>query len=174
MQPSKKPISYAFCGFYSIDISMETDVTQVQLNEKSKKHCSSLKSISSRSTFLSIAGFLLINAGSKRKILSIEDQVAKAEIFGAWTLFVGNKTKRWISKWVLMKTKHAKFSEKLTFLSPWYAHLRTWNWVKNMKKSLQLNWRRRIRNARFCWRRKSSNHVFCCCMEKMFIANNIS
>ena len=109
MQPSKKPISYAFCGFCSIDISIETDVTQVQLNEKSKKHCSSLKSISSRSTFLSTAGFLLINAGSKRKILSIEDQVAKAEIFGAWTLFLGNKTKRWISKRVLMKTARQVF-----------------------------------------------------------------
>ena len=24
------------------------------------------------------------------------------------------------------KTKHAKFSEKLTYFTPWYAHVRTW------------------------------------------------
>ena len=38
---------------------------------------------------------------------------------------VGNKAKRRISKWVFQEKKHAKFSEKRTFLTPWYAHVRT-------------------------------------------------
>ena len=37
--------------------------------------------------------------------------------------FVGNIAKRRISKRVFKKTKHAKFSEKRTFLTPWYAHV---------------------------------------------------
>ena len=35
---------------------------------------------------------------------------------------VGHKVKGWISKRVFQKTKHTKFSEKRTFLTPWYAH----------------------------------------------------
>lgn len=53
---------------------------QVQLHEKSKKHCNSLKSKSSKSTFFSTASFLFISAGLQRKILSTEDQVEKSEI----------------------------------------------------------------------------------------------
>ena len=30
------------------------------------------------------------------------------------------------------KTKHTKFSEKLTFLTPWYAHVRVWNMGQKM------------------------------------------
>ena len=36
-------------------------------------------------------------------------------------IFVGNKAKRWVSKWVFKKTKHAKFSEKQTFLTHWHG-----------------------------------------------------
>ena len=38
--------------------------------------------------------------------------------------FVGNKEKGRISKRVFKKTKQMKFSEKQTFLTPWYAHAR--------------------------------------------------
>ena len=40
--------------------------------------------------------------------------------FRSWFYIVGNKTKRRFFK----KTKHAKFSEIRTFLTPWYAHMR--------------------------------------------------
>ena len=38
--------------------------------------------------------------------------------------FVSNKAKGRISIGCSKKTKHAKFSEKRTFLTPWYAHVR--------------------------------------------------
>ena len=39
------------------------------------------------------------------------------------TVMVGNKAKVRISKWDNLKTKHAKFSKKQIFLTPWYAHV---------------------------------------------------
>ena len=44
LQLSKKSVNHAFCGVCSTNVSIAADVTQVQLNEKSKKYCSSLKS----------------------------------------------------------------------------------------------------------------------------------
>ena len=45
-------------------------------------------------------------------------------------ILVGNKAKGWISKRVFNKTKHAKFSEKLTF-TPWYTHIEMFFFLEN-------------------------------------------
>ena len=40
--------------------------------------------------------------------------------------FVGNRAKGWVSKRMFQERKHAKFSEKRTFLTPWYSHVYVW------------------------------------------------
>ena len=42
--------------------------------------------------------------------------------------YVGNKAKERISKRVLQEKKYAKFSEKRTFSTPWYAQVRVPTW----------------------------------------------
>ena len=49
----------------------------------------------------------------------------KLKIGNYFYKFVGNKAKGESQSGCFKKTKHAKFSEKRTFVTPWYAYVRT-------------------------------------------------
>ena len=51
---------------------------------------------------------------------------------------VGNKAKERISNGGNKKAKHAKYSEKRIPLTPWYAHVRAYQGVRNVCSSENL------------------------------------
>ena len=77
----KKSESHAYCLMCSSGINVSTGVTQLQLQEKAKKHKDAVNDSSSQSKFvLNKGGKITLTGDGKSKALSTEDQVVKAKM----------------------------------------------------------------------------------------------
>ena len=81
VKPPKKSENHAYCLMCSSGINVSTGVTQLQLQEKAKKHRDAVNDSSRQSKFVLNKGSKISFTGDgKSKALSTEDQVVKAKM----------------------------------------------------------------------------------------------
>ena len=80
LKPQKDKVHYAVCTVCDTELDISAGICQVSNHEKRRKHIQNVQRMAGQSTFSFSSGNTALILSNKTKVLTVEEQVLKAEI----------------------------------------------------------------------------------------------